>query len=115
MTDNMASRLERLETKLGFKDSRPPLPEGGTDQLIASYLLGCEAELKEARGTKNKALADEVTVAMTERLDALGPERRRSVKKLMDRDRPLRGQPMPKMVDVVPPWGSGTGPRKRIG
>ena len=116
MNDDMASRLERLETKLGFKDSREPLPPGGSDQLIASYLLGLEAGLKEARGTKDKAQADLITVEMTARLGALSPERRKVVQAIMAHDRPLRGQPGPKLVDVVPPYGSvSTAPRRRVG
>ena len=109
MNDDAASRLERLEVKLGFRDPEPPAPEGGTDQFIASYLLGCEAELKQARGDKNKTQADLITAEMTARLDSLSPQRRKAVQKIMDADRPLRGQPMPQMVSVWGPYGMSSG------
>ena len=115
MTDTADDRLHRLEVKLGFRDAEPPPPEGGTDQLIASYALGLEAGLAEARGDKDKTQADLITAEMTAVLDRLSPDRRKTVKKIMAHDRPLRAQPGPKLVDVVPPYGSGTGPRRRVG
>ena len=112
MNDDAASRLDQLEVRLGLKDSPPP--EDEWDQQNASYLLGCEAELVEAKARKDKAQADAVAAAMTALLDTLSTPRRKAVQKLMEHDRPLRGQPMPKLVDVVPRWAY-TSPGKRIG
>ncbi len=98
MTDTTA-RLDALEVRLGIRDSRPP--EDEWDQQHASYLLGCEAELTEARSRKDRPQIDAITVEMKALLDGFTPERRKAVRKLMEHDRPLRGQPMPKMCDVL--------------
>ncbi len=96
LNDDAAGRLEALEVKLGLKDSPPP--EDQWDQQHASYLLGCEAELTEAKSRKDKSQIDAVTAAMTEFLDSLGPQRRKAVQAIMATDRPLRGQAMPRTV-----------------
>ena len=108
MTDT-ADRLRRLEVKLGFRDAEPPPPEGGTDQFIASYALGLEAELAEAKGRKDRVQVDATTAAMTELLDRLGPQRRKAVQRIMAADRETRGQPMPQMVWVWGPYGMNSG------
>ena len=92
MNDDTGSRLSALEVKLGLRDVEPP-PEDEHDQQHSNYLLGLEAELAEAKRQKNRTQIDAVTAEMTAVLDKLSSERRRAVLKIMEHDRPLRGQP----------------------